>query len=106
MNDIIIDIVISYLKKRYYFIFDVQREFKIKSIETKKDIDLKYLFSLITDGFDLSEDELLFIFEKWAKNELTLLNNRIVDIQEKLHQNGYTVTLSTEQLNELIDDFY
>jgi hypothetical protein len=39
----------------------------------------------------ISEEESLKIFDDWADQQLTFINNRVVELQERLHKNGYSV---------------
>ena len=52
----------------------------------------------------MDETTLMNIFEKWAEAQEILINNRIVEIKERLYAMGITVELSVDQMNTLIED--
>ena len=54
--------------------------------------------------FSIKQEEISPIIDAWADYQTLLINNRIVDIQNRLHKEGITVELSASQYNTLMDD--
>ena len=98
-------IVLKYLNKNYRFTLKTYDNFLVKEITSGNDVKLSEVINLIELLFILSEEESLRIFDLWADQQSTFINNRIVEIQEELHKNGFSVpTLAIEdydQCNEI-----
>ena len=52
----------------------------------------------------MDETQLMDIFGKWSESQETLINNRIVEIKERLYAMGITIELSVDQMNTIIED--
>jgi phage I-like protein len=76
---------------------------KIDNVE----VGLKDAMASIRVIFDIDEDELMSIFDKWADEQAIILNNQIADIRYKLYEEtGVELELTTKDLNNLMDNEY
>lgn len=98
------EIVLIFLNKNYRFSLSTHTSYKIVGRNGNPDISLVHLLTDISNIFSIDGDETYKIFEKWADYQTTLINNRITDILEKLHNEGVDVKLSVEQYNILLSD--
>lgn len=98
------EIVLSFLNKNYRVSLSTNVSYKIVGRRGLPDISLKTLLSDLSLFFSIDSDETYKIFEKWADYQTTLINNRITDILEKLHNEGVDVKLSVEHYNILLSD--
>jgi|694.fasta_scaffold16471_10 deoxyribodipyrimidine photolyase len=85
------NIVLKYLNKNYRFTLKTYDNFLVKEIISDNDVKLSEVISLTKLIFMISEEESLKIFDDWADQQLTFINNRVVELQERLHKNGYSV---------------
>jgi len=70
-----------------------------------EDVRLSDVISSLRTIFTIDNEYIMEIFDKWADSQSTLLNNRVVEIQERLYEKGITIQLSPEQINTLINDY-
>ena len=94
------DIVLKYLNKNYRFTLKTYDNFLVKEVTSGNDVKLSEVIRLTELLFVLTEQESLKIFDLWADQQLTKINNRIVEIQEELHKKGFSVPL------DYIKDYY
>jgi deoxyribodipyrimidine photolyase len=85
------NIVLKYLNKNYRFTLKTYDNFLVKEIISDNDVKLSEVISLTKLIFMISEEESLKIFDDWADQQLTFINNRVVELQERLHKNGYSL---------------
>lgn len=76
----------------------------IKGRRGGEDIRLPVLVASLKVIFSISDEEISPIIDTWTYYQISLINNRIVDIQYRLIEKGITVQLSPSQLNTLMDD--
>jgi Fe-S cluster biosynthesis and repair protein YggX len=76
----------------------------IKGRRGEDDIRLSELIASLRVIFSINDEKISPIINAWADYQTTLINNRIVDIQNRLHKEGITVELSASQYNTLMDD--
>jgi len=69
-----------------------------------EDVRLSDVITSLKVIFTVSDEDIMTIVDEWADSQSTLLNNRLVEIQERLYKKGITIQLSPEQINTLIDD--
>jgi hypothetical protein len=98
------DIVLNYLNKNYRFSLSTLTSFIIKGRRGGEDIRLSELIASLKVIFSIGDEEISPIIDTWADYQTILINNRIVDIQNRLYEKGITVQLSPSQLNTLMDD--
>ena len=76
----------------------------IKGRRGEDDIRISELIASLKVIFSINDEEVSPIIDAWADYQILLINNRIVDIQNRLHKEGVTVQLSPSQYNTLMDD--
>jgi hypothetical protein len=67
-------------------------------------VHLKDVLALLKETFTMDETQLMDIFGKWSESQEILMNNRIVEIKERLYAMGVTIELSVDQMNTIIED--
>lgn len=98
------DIILNYLNKNYRFSLSTPSSYIIKGRRGGEDVRLSELIDSLKVIFSINYEEISPIIDAWADYQTILINNRIVDIQNRLHKEGITVELSTSQYNILMDD--
>ena len=97
-------IVLKYLNKNYRFKITTYNDFLIKDRISGHDVKLSEVMKSIYPIFDVSETEASSIFDIWCDQQDTLVNNRIVAVQEMLHKEGIDIELSPSQMNEIVEN--
>jgi hypothetical protein len=100
-------IIIKYLNKQYKFTLSTYVSYKLYDKIDNIEVGLKDAIESIRIIFDIDEIELMKIFDKWADEQATIINNQISDIRYKLYEEtGVDLELTTKDLNNLIDNEY
>jgi hypothetical protein len=100
-------IILKYLNKQYKFTLSTYVSYKLYDKIDNSEIGLKDVMASIRLIFDIDEDELMSIFDKWADEQAVILNNQIADIRYKLYEEtGVELVLTTKDLNNLMDNDY
>ena len=97
-------IILIYLNKNYRFTYSTFTNYLIKDRVREEEVKLSDVISSLKVIFTVSDEEIMAIFDEWADSQSLLLNNRLVEIQERLYKNGITIELSPQQINTLIED--
>lgn len=97
-------IILKYLKKNYRFTYYTFSNYLLKDIVREEEVKLSDIINSLKTIFTISEEEIMVIFDEWVDSQSILLNNRLVEIQERLYKIGVTVDLSPQQINTLIED--
>ena len=101
------DIIRKYLNKQYKFTLSTYVSYKLYDKVDDVDVSLKEVTQSIITIFGIDETLLMNIFDKWADEQATLLNNKIADIRYKLYEEtGVELELTTKDLNNLMDSDY
>lgn len=98
------DIVKKYLDKNYRFTLSTYSSYFLLDRVSGNTVHLRDVLTLLKETFTMDETTLMDIFGKWAEAQETLINNRIVEIKERLHAMGVTIELSVDQMNTIIED--
>ena len=98
------EIVLNYLNKNYRFNLSTLNSYVIKGRRGEIDIKLSVLITTLKTIFSITDEEIRVIIDEWADYQTILINNRIVDIRNKLYEMGITVELSPSQFNTIMDD--
>jgi hypothetical protein len=69
-----------------------------------EDVRLSDVITSLKVIFTVYDEDIMAIVDEWADSQSILLNNRLVEIQERLYKNGITIELSPQQINTLIED--
>lgn len=75
-------IIINYLDKRFKITLSTLVNYNVTIIFSNERIHLKELFVHLELIFRLEESKLSQIYDSWIENQITLLNNKIVDTME------------------------
>ena len=75
------NIVLKYLNKNYRFTLKTYDNFLVKEINSDNEVMLSEVISLTKLIFMISEEESLKIFDDWADQQLTFINNIVVELQ-------------------------
>lgn len=94
----------KYLNKNYRFTLSTYSSYFLKDRVDDRNVHLKDVLSLLKETFTMDESQLMDIFGKWSENQEILINNRIVEIKERLYAMGVTIELSVDQMNTIIED--
>lgn len=97
-------IILKYLNKNYRFTYSTFSSYLLKDRIREEEVKLSDIINSLKTIFTISEEEIMVIFDEWADSQSILLNNRLVEIQERLYKIGVTVDLSPQQINTLIED--
>jgi hypothetical protein len=98
------DIVLKYLNKNYRFTISTYSSYFLKDRVNDANVHLKDVLTLLKETFTMDETQLMDIFGKWSESQEILINNRIVEIKERLYAMGVTIELSVDQMNTIIED--
>jgi uncharacterized FlaG/YvyC family protein len=101
------DIILNYLNKQYKFTLSTYVSYKLHDKIDGVDVSLQEAMKSIITIFGVDETLLMGIFDKWADEQATLINNRIADIRYKLYEEtGVELELTTKDLNSLMESEY
>jgi hypothetical protein len=101
------EIIIKHLNKQYQLTLSTYVSYKVLDKIDNVEVSLKQVIQNIILIFNIDETEIMGIFDKWADNQATLLNNKIADIRYKLYeQTGVELQLTTNDLNQLVTSKY
>jgi hypothetical protein len=99
------EIVLKYLNKNFRVTFSTFDSFLLKDLINGGDVKLSEVMKSIPTIFDVEENDSLHIFDKWCDQQNILLNNRLVEMQEKLYSAGINIELNSEQKNKVSEDW-
>lgn len=97
------ELIKKYLNKNYRFTLSTYNSYLLLDRITKVNVHIKELFTMLKKIFNVDDTTLLNIFEIWAKEQETLINNRIVEIQERLYSTGVTIDIPVDEMNKIIE---
>lgn len=101
------EIIIKFLNKQYQLTLSTYVSYKVLDKVDNVEVSLKQVIQNVILIFNIDETEIMNIFDKWADNQATLLNNKIADIRYKLYeQTGVELQLTTNDLNQLVTSKY
>lgn len=97
-------LIYKYFDKNYRLTLSTYSSFKLYDRVNDTDIGLKTVLLSLEEMFSVPQDKIHEIFEKWSDNQAILINNRIVELQERLYiLTGKTITLTPNDLNKLLE---
>ena len=101
------EIIIKFLNKQYQLTLSTYVSYKVLDKVDNAEVSSKQVIQNVILIFNIDETEIMNIFDKWADNQATLLNNKIADIRYKLYeQTGVELQLTTNDLNQLVTSKY
>lgn len=101
------EIIIKFLNKQYQLTLSTYVSYKVLDKVDNVEVSSKQVIQNVILIFNIDETEIMNIFDKWADNQATLLNNKIADIRYKLYeQTGVELQLTTNDLNQLVTSKY
>lgn len=103
-------IILKFLTRNYKITLSTYNSYMLYNKKAKSEDTLKSVMKLMVDIFCTNEEIIYNAFEKWCDNETISINNKIVEIQEKLYlQTGKTLELTPKEINEYLlkeNNFY
>lgn len=74
-------LILKYLRKNYCFTLSTLTSYNISCRHTGEKIAIPKLMQDVEVALNISEEELFPVFNKWAEEEYTKINNLLVDIE-------------------------
>jgi hypothetical protein len=96
--------ILKYLNKNYRFTLSTYNSYFIRDRIEECDVKLTDVTKSLKVIFSIDDDTLMSIIDKWCDQQIILLNNRIVEIREKLYEQGIDIEISVEQMNSMLID--
>lgn len=97
------NLIYKYFDKNYRLTISTYSSFKLYDRINDIDIGLKTVMLSMEEIFSVPQDKIHEVFEKWSDNQAILINNRIVELQEKLYiLTGKSITLTPNDINKLL----
>ena len=97
-------LIYKYFEKNYRLTLSTYSSFKLYDRVNDTDIGLKTVLLSLEEMFSVPQDKIHEVFERWSDNQAILLNNRIVELQERLYVlTGKTITLTPNDFNKLLE---
>lgn len=96
-------LIYKYFDKNYRLTLSTYSSFKLYDRVNDADIGLKTVLLSMEEMFSVPQDKIHEVFERWSDNQAILINNRIVELQERLYVlTGKTITLTPNDINKLL----
>lgn len=97
------NLIYKYFDKNYRLTLSTYSSFKLYDRINDVDIGLKAVMLSMEEIFSVPKDKIYEVFEKWSDNQGIIINNRIVELQEKLYiLTGKSITLTPNDINKLL----
>ena len=97
------DLIIKYLENNYIFTLSTLVSYKLVDKFDGSEVGLRSVLSTLKDVFNIDDNTLLPIWEKWSESKAIEVNNRITDFRYKVYEaTGYNVELSLEDMNKVL----
>lgn len=98
------NLIYKYFDKNYRLTISTYSSYKLYDRINNIDIGLKTVMLSMEKIFSVPQDKIHEVFEKWSDNQAIIINNRIVDLQEKLYiLTGKSITLTPNDINKLLN---
>ena len=95
--------VIKYLENNYHFTLSTLVSYKLVDKFDGSEVGLRSVMQTIMSIFNIDDETLFPIWEKWSENKAIEVNNRITDFRYKIYEaTGYNVELSLEDMNKIL----
>lgn len=96
-------IIINYLNRNYRMKLSSPSSFLLYNKKTKDDISLRDVLLLLQKIFSTNEEIIYAAFEIWTDNEAISINNKIVELQDKIYlQTGKVFNLDVMEINAFL----
>jgi hypothetical protein len=96
-------IIINYLIKNYQMTLSTPSSFLLYNKKTKENEALRSVISTMQKIFSTTEEVIYHAFEDWCDREAISINNRIVDLQDKLYlETGKVINLDINDINKYL----
>jgi len=97
------ELILNYLNKNYRFSYDMF----IKNRRTNETLAINELFNNLKKIFSINDINLLdTVYNEWCNQQEILLNNRMVEMQEKLYQQGIEIKVTEADVLRSMEDDY
>jgi hypothetical protein len=95
--------VIKYLENNYHFTLSTLVSYRLVDKFDGSEVGLRSVMQTIMSIFNIDDEALFPIWEKWSENKAIEVNNRITDFRYKIYEaTGYNVELSLEDMNKVL----
>ena len=95
--------ITKYLENNYIFTLSTLVSYKLVDKFDGSEVGLRSVMQTIMSIFNIDEDTLFPIWEKWSESKAIEVNNRITDFRYKIYEaTGYNVELSLEDMNKIL----
>ena len=99
------EIILKYLNSQYRFTLSTYVSYELYDKIEHRSVRLAEGINSIKIIFGINEEELMKIFDEWADENGTKLQNQITDIRYKLYEKtGVELELTTNDLNKLLEE--
>jgi len=99
------EIIIKYLNTQYKFTLSTYVSYKLYDKLECRDVGLKEAINIIRKIFSIEDSELMPIFDCWADEQATIIQNKITDIRYNFYEKtGVELDLMPNDLNLLMDE--
>lgn len=95
-------IILNYLNKNYRFTLSTYSSYFVRDRINDSNVKLVELSKDLREIFLIDDDTLIPLLDKWCEQQITLLNNRVVQIQEELYKKGISVEIVVDQMNSML----
>lgn len=97
------EFITNYLEKNYVFSLSTMISYKLLDKFDNSEVGLRIVMKTLQNLFNIDEDTLYPIWEKWSEKKAIELNNKITDFRYKIYEaTGYNVELTIEDMNKLL----
>lgn len=99
------ELIFKYLDSNYVFSLSTIISYKLVDKFNKTDIGVLNVMNTLKNVFDVDDDELYPIWEKWSQIKAVEINNKITDFRYKIYEaTGYNVELTLEDMNKILNE--
>ncbi len=96
--------ILNYLNRHYRFTISTYTSYKLYDKVDKREVPLKEALDSIKLIFNVKEEELFKIFDKWADEKAVDIQNKITDLRYKIYQEtGLELELTTNDINKMLE---
>jgi hypothetical protein len=97
------ELIVKYLETNYNFSLSTLISYKLVDKFDNSEVGLKSVIGNLKNLFNVDDDTLTPIWEKWSETKAIEINNRITDFRYKVYETtGYNVELSLEDMNKIL----
>jgi hypothetical protein len=97
------ELVFKYLEANYIMTLSTMVSYKLVDRFDNSNISIVTVLRTINKLFDIEDEILIPIWEKWSGSKSNEINKRITDFRLKIYETtGYNVELTVEDMNKIL----